>query len=55
MFAQMPAPKEAIDYYDMPPSATFKDLILAIRADEICHRETNHHFADIKISDAVDS
>jgi hypothetical protein len=24
-----------------------RDLILAIRADESCHREVNHHFADI--------
>ena len=54
-FAKMPAPKEAIEYYDMPPNATFRDMILAIRADEICHRETNHHFADIKIDEDVHS
>jgi hypothetical protein len=23
------------------------DLILAMRADEACHREVNHHFADM--------
>jgi len=24
-----------------------RDVILAIRADEACHREVNHHFATI--------
>jgi hypothetical protein len=37
----------------MPPDATFRDMILAIRADEACHRETNHHFADINPSERV--
>lgn len=54
-FALMKAPKQAIEYYDMPPDATFRDMILAIRADEACHRETNHHFADINPRDEVSS
>lgn len=54
-FALMKAPKQAIEYYDMPPDATFRDMILAIRADEACHRETNHHFADINPRDNVTS
>ena len=41
------APKEAIEYYTLDPDATFRDFILAVRADEACHREVNHHFADI--------
>ena len=24
-----------------------RDLILMVRADEACHREVNHHFADL--------
>ena len=24
-----------------------RDLILSVRADEQCHREVNHHFADM--------
>ncbi len=54
-FAAMKAPQAAIEYYDLAPDATFRDMILAIRADEVCHRETNHHFADLKQDDEVDS
>ena len=43
----MEAPKEAIEYYNLPEDAMMADLILAIRADEACHREVNHHFADM--------
>jgi len=39
--------KEAIEYYNLPKNAKLRDVILAIRADEACHREVNHHFADI--------
>jgi hypothetical protein len=28
-------------------NAMMRDVILSVRADEICHREVNHHFADI--------
>lgn len=31
----------------MAPDAKFRDMILAVRADEAFHREVNHHFADI--------
>ena len=31
----------------MPETATYRDVILCIRADEIGHREYNHLFADI--------
>ena len=43
----MQADKEAIEYYSMEPNATFRDLIANVRADEACHRDLNHHFADI--------
>lgn len=41
------APAEAIEYYTLDKDASFRDFILAVRADEACHREVNHHFADI--------
>ena len=44
----MRAPQEAIDYYHMEQDATFRDMILNIRADEACHRDLNHHFADLR-------
>jgi hypothetical protein len=47
LFKSLKAPKEAIRYWGLPEGATFRDVILSIRADEILHREFNHHFADI--------
>lgn len=46
-WATMKAPAEAIEYYSLKEDASFRDMILAVRADEACHREVNHHFADI--------
>lgn len=40
------APKIAIDYWNLPTTATLRDLVIAVRADEANHRDTNHHFAD---------
>lgn len=42
-----PAPQEAIEYYHLPQTATFRDVVLCIRADEACHRETNHFLSDV--------
>ena len=47
----MPAPLEARTYYGLPENATFRDIILAVRADEAMHREHNHHFADLNSTD----
>ncbi len=41
------APPEAIEYYNLEADAMMRDLILMVRADESCHREVNHHFADL--------
>jgi threonyl-tRNA synthetase len=43
----MAAPEEAVEYYALGEGAKMRDLILAIRADEACHREVNHHFSDV--------
>jgi hypothetical protein len=43
----MPAPKGAKEYYNLEEGALLRDVILSIRADEACHREVNHHFANI--------
>jgi len=42
------APEEAIEYYQLDSNASFRDMVSHIRADEACHRDLNHHFADIK-------
>ena len=40
------APEIAIDYWKLAPDARLHDLIIAVRADEIRHRDVNHEFAD---------
>ena len=42
----VPAPSLAIDYWQLAPDARLRDVILAVRADEARHRDTNHGFAD---------
>lgn len=44
---KMPAPRDVIDYYQLAPDASFKEVIMSIRADEASHREANHFFAEI--------
>jgi hypothetical protein len=41
-----PAPKVAIDYYNLDKSARLVDVVYAVRADEAAHRDANHNFAD---------
>ena len=50
----MKANDEAIEYYQLAPDASFRDMVAHVRADEACHRDLNHHFADIKHYDDVD-
>lgn len=42
----VPAPELAIDYWDLKPDATLRDVVIAVRADEAGHRDRNHLFAD---------
>jgi ubiquinol oxidase len=42
----VPAPQIAIDYWRMPAGASLRDLVIAIRDDEVHHRDVNHAFAD---------
>jgi len=44
--ANVPAPRIAIDYWKLAPDARLHDVIVAVRADEIRHREINHALAD---------
>lgn len=41
---EVPASKDAIEYYQFDERATLRDVILAIRADEVFHQESNHFF-----------
>ncbi|KAJ2093434.1 inducible alternative oxidase 2 [Coemansia sp. RSA 1813] len=40
------APDIAIAYWNLEETATLRDVVLAVRADEALHRDTNHHFSD---------
>lgn len=42
----VPAPKIAIDYWQLADDARLRDVVLAVRADEAGHRDVNHGFAD---------
>jgi len=42
----IPAPDIAIEYYDLSPDATLRDVVVQVREDEAGHRDVNHDFAD---------
>jgi ubiquinol oxidase len=45
-YANVPAPQIAIDYWKLPAGALLRDVIVAVRADEMLHRDVNHQFSD---------
>jgi ubiquinol oxidase len=45
-YANIPAPRIAIDYWKLAPDARLREVIIAVRADETHHRDVNHQFAD---------
>jgi len=47
----MPAPDIAIKYWRLDKSATVRDVVLAVRADEAIHRDVNHVYASLKDGD----
>lgn len=44
--ANAPAPAIAVDYWHLPADARLRDVVLAVRADEMGHRDANHRLAD---------
>jgi len=47
VWSEMKATPEAREYYALDENASFRDMLLNIRADEACHRSVNHHFSEI--------
>ncbi|CAM9546705.1 unnamed protein product [Ascophyllum nodosum] len=47
LFSNLPAPSIAKAYWKLSENAMFRDLVLAVRADEANHRVVNHTFADM--------
>ena len=46
-YANVPAPRIALDYWKLAPDARLHDVIVAVRADEARHRDVNHALADV--------
>eukprot|EP00903_Cladosiphon_okamuranus_P006436 g6297.t1 len=47
LFSNLPAPAMAKSYWKLGEDAMFRDLVLAVRADEANHCVVNHTFADM--------
>lgn len=45
-YANVPSPRIALDYWKLAPDARLREVIIAVREDEIRHRDINHEFAD---------
>lgn len=45
-YSNVPAPRIAIDYWNLAPDARLREVIIAVRADEAKHRDVNHEFAN---------
>jgi len=48
-YANVPAPRIALEYWKLTPDARLHDVIVAVRADEARHREVNHELADVPV------
>ncbi|TQD72051.1 hypothetical protein C1H46_042409 [Malus baccata] len=46
----VPAPAIAIDYWQLPPDSTLRDVVAVVRADEAHHRDVNHFASVIRIN-----
>jgi ubiquinol oxidase len=45
-YENVPAPDIAIEYWNLAAHARLRDVIIAVRADEVHHRDVNHKFAN---------
>lgn len=46
-YPNVDAPQIAIEYWNLPPGAKLRDVVIAVRQDEMNHRDVNHDFANI--------
>lgn len=49
MWVRLPAPDIAVKYWSLPKTATMRDVILVIRADEAHHRLVNHTLSSMDL------
>jgi ubiquinol oxidase len=45
-YENIPAPEIAIKYWNLPPEACLREVVIAVRLDEVLHRDVNHDFAN---------
>ncbi len=45
-YANVDAPAIAIEYWHLPADAKLREVIIAVRQDEMKHRDVNHDFAN---------
>jgi ubiquinol oxidase len=45
-YENIPAPQIAIDYWHLKKDARLSDVVLAVREDEMNHRDVNHYFSN---------
>ena len=46
-WTNLPAPEIAMNYWKLKEGANMRDLLLAVRADEVCHSHVNHTLATL--------
>ena len=49
MWSNLPAPEIAVTYWKLPTTASMRDVILVIRADEAHHRLVNHTLGSLDL------
>jgi demethoxyubiquinone hydroxylase (CLK1/Coq7/Cat5 family) len=54
LWINLKAPEQAVKYWGLPEDSSFRDVLVAVRADEVMHREVNHHLADLRPDMPVD-
>lgn len=47
IYPNIDAPAIAIEYWSLPADAKLRDVVIAVRQDEMNHRDVNHDFANI--------
>lgn len=47
IYPNVDAPAIAIEYWHLPADAKLRDVVIAVRQDEMKHRDVNHDFANI--------
>ena len=53
--ANIPAPEIAIAYWNLAAGARLREVVIAVRDDEMGHRDVNHEFADVLNASGIEA